>query len=258
MSDDRTKPRDLRTGQDGGTGEGAVARGRDNAPGEARRNSVDAFLRQVASLPSVHTDSGQGRLIFALDATMSRQPTWDQAMEIQVQMFKEADSLGGLKIQLVYFRGFGEFYATSWFARSTDLVEKMAGVQCRGGQTQIERVLRHARAEAKTSRVAALVYVGDCIEEDPDLLCRLAGELGVQGVRAFVFQEGDRADAAAAFSEIARLTGGAYCRFDAGSARQLRELLAAVAVYAAGGRKALQDYSRKKGGEAIKLLGQIR
>lgn len=257
MTDDRTREKDAKTGAPSARS-GDVARGRGGQPAEAKRSAVDAFLSQVASLPAVHTDSGQGRLIFALDATMSRQPTWDQAMDIQVQMFNEADSLGGLKIQLVYFRGFGEFYATSWLARSADMVNQMSGVRCRGGQTQIERVLRHAQAEAKTSRVAALVYVGDCVEEDADRLCRLAGELGIQGVRAFVFQEGDRPDAQATFSEIARLTGGAYCRFDAGSAKQLRELLAAVAVYAAGGRRALQDFSRKRGGEAVKLLGQIR
>jgi len=258
MSDDKTRKTDRTTARQDSAADGALARGQDKAPAEAQRHSVDAFLRQVASLPSVHTGSGQGRLIFALDATMSRQPTWDQAMDIQVQMFKEADSLGGLKIQLAYFRGFGEFYATSWLARSSDMVEQMSGVRCRGGQTQIERVLRHAQAEAKAAKVAALVYVGDCVEEDADLLCRLAGELGIQGVRAFVFQEGDRPDAMATFSEIARLTGGAYSRFDAGSAKQLRELLAAVAVYAAGGRRALQDFSRRRGGEAIKLLGQIK
>ena len=55
---------------------------------------------------------------------------------------------------------------------------------------------------------------------------------------------GAGATAERAFKEIARLTRGAYCHFDAGSAGQLRALLAAVAVYATGGRKALQGLRR--------------
>ena len=62
----------------------------------------------------------------------------------------------------------------------------------------------------------------------------------------------------ATFKEIARLTRGAYCHFDAGSARQLRELLAAVAVYATGGRKALQDHgAATKSAAAVQLLEQL-
>jgi len=71
----------------------------------------------------------------------------------------------------------------------------------------------------------------------------------------FLFQEGADARAAAAFREIARLTKGAYCRFDAGSAAQLRELLSAVAVYAAGGRQALEALS---GRGARALLQQLK
>ena len=56
---------------------------------------------------------------------------------------------------------------------------------------------------------------------------------------------------------MARLSGGACCPFDAGSARQLRELLRAVAVYAAGGQRALEDYSRRTGGEVLRLTRQL-
>jgi hypothetical protein len=100
--------------------------------------------------------------------------------------------------------------------------------------------------------------VGDCMEEDIDQLSQLAGELGLIGVPVFLFQEGDEPRATRAFKEIARLSRGAYCRFDAGSARQLRELLTAVAVYATGGRKALENLSgESKGGAAVRLLEQL-
>jgi len=93
------------------------------------------------------------------------------------------------------------------------------------------------------------------MEESVDDLCQLAGELGLIGVPVFVFQEGRDARAEKAFKEIARLSRGAYCRFDAGSAAQLRALLTAVAVYASGGRKALEN---AKSGAATLLLEQLR
>jgi len=116
-------------------------------------------------------------------------------------------------------------------------------------------VLSHALKEASRQPLSALVYVGDCMEEEVDELCQRAGELALLGVPVFLFQEGDDGRARAAFREIARLSRGAHCRFDAGSAAQLKELLAAVAVYAAGGRKALQALS---GRGARLLLQQLR
>ena len=131
----------------------------------------------------------------------------------------------------------------------------MRQVHCEGGHTQIRKVLSHARKETGRQTVNALVYVGDCMEENVDALCQLAGELGLVGVPVFVFQEGHDARAERAFKEIARLSRGAYCRFDAGSAAQLRALLNAVAVYASGGRKALES---AKSGAATLLLEQLR
>ncbi len=95
------------------------------------------------------------------------------------------------------------------------------------------------------------------MEEDVDGLCQLAGELGMLRVPAFVFQEGQEPVARQAFEQIARLSCGAYCSFDASSAQQLRELLSAVAVYAAGGRRALKDYSRRAGREVMLLTSQL-
>jgi len=134
----------------------------------------------------------------------------------------------------------------------------MRGVACRGGYTQIRKVLAHARRQSEAAKVNAVIYVGDCMEENIDQLGDLAGQLGLLGVPVFLFQEGHEPNAARAFKEIARLTRGAYCRFDAGSARQLRELLAAVAVYATGGRKALKDFgAATKSGAAVRLLEQL-
>lgn len=219
---------------------------------------IQEFLKKVAATPVRAPTGERGRLIFALDATASRQPTWDQACRLQAEMFQETASLGGLEIQLAYYRGFGEFTTGDWTTNSNVLTRDMTGVFCLAGETQIEKVLRHAVRETKIKRVNALVFVGDCVEEDIDRLGAVAGELGLLGVPAFLFQEGDNPVATFAFGQIARLTGGAHCRFDAGSARALRDLLRAVAVYAAGGRKALENLARKNGGEILQIAHQMK
>jgi len=133
----------------------------------------------------------------------------------------------------------------------------MGKIDCRGGNTQIGKVLSEARREAVASGVRAVVFVGDAMEEAIDTLCAKAGELGLLKVPVFMFQEGHDSVAEQAFREIARLTGGAWCRFDPGAAAQLRELLRAAAAYAAGGREALLRLS-KTGSGAAKLLGQMK
>jgi hypothetical protein len=227
-------------------------------PSEARKNpparagsdaEVADFVRRMKELgPRVGV--GRGRLVFAMDATMSRQPTWDLALALQAEMFKAVKVIGGLDVQLMYFRGNRECRASRWVSDPDALAHLMTRVTCAGGFTQIRKVLSHAREEAAKKPVNALVYVGDCMEEDVDDLCGRAGELALLGVPVFLFQEGADARAETTFREIARLTKGAYCRFDAGSAAQLKDLLSAVAVYAAGGRKALAAL----GGRVPRLL----
>jgi len=230
-------------------------RGKDLS--KAPRADVERFLRQVAATPRVTSAGQRGRLIFAMDATASRAPLWDQACHIQAEMFRETAQLGGLSIQLVHFGGYQEFHASPWYDDAGALLKQMTAVTCLSGMTQIERVLRHALAETRARRVQALVFVGDACEEDPAVLHQLAGQLNIAGTPAFVFQEGADALAEAVFREIARLSGGAWCRFDAGSAQQLRDLLAVVAVYAAGGRKALEQHSAGKRGLARELVRQL-
>jgi hypothetical protein len=226
-------------------------------PAASKQAEVEAFLKRVAAMPAVRPASGRGRLIFALDATASREPTWDHACRLQGEMFEATASLGGLDVQLVFYRGFGECKASRWLSRAQDLHAAMRKVSCVGGETQIARVLKHAIDEAKSGQVNALVFVGDAMEESLDDLTRLAGELALLNVPAFVFHEGDNAVAGRAFKEIARLSRGAYCPFNSASAQQLKELLGAVAVFAAGGRKALADYSRKTGGATLLITRQM-
>ena len=225
--------------------------------GSAAASEVDSFLADLRQRRRSIVDKplARGRLIFGLDATASRQPTWDTACQLQAEMFREATAVGGLELQLVFYRGLGECRSSRWIADSAQLAKTMSQIVCNAGQTQIEKILTHTQKETKLLRVSALVFVGDAMEENPDTLAREAGELGRLGVPAFMFQEGHDRDVEQVFRGIARLTHGAYCRFDPGAARQLAELLRAVAVYAAGGMTALA--ARRDAG-AVKLLSQMK
>jgi hypothetical protein len=229
-----------------------------DAPLAPRPVSADiaAFVEAARRAPAPPA-SGRGRLIFALDATMSRQATWDLAQTLQARMFQVAADLGGLDVQLVYFRGFRECRASKFVSGGQGLADLMSKIEVRGGATQIGRVLAHARDEARRGKIGALIFVGDAMEENIDGLLATAGELALAGVKAFMFQEGEDAVAARAFSEIARLSGGAYGAFDVNAAHRLEGLLRAAAAYAAGGRAGLEAQALKDDAARL-LLQQMR
>lgn len=225
-------------------------------PGGADK-AVDDFIRKLQTAPVIKPAGKRGRLLFALDATMSREPTWDAACKIQGDMFAEAGKVGGLSIQLVYFRGLGELHSSRWVNEPAVLAQQMTGVDCRGGLTQLVKVLKHGLEETAREKIDAIVYVGDCFEESSDAACDLAGKIALHGTPMFLFHEGGERGAARVFKELARITRGAYCPFDAGSAKQLAELLKAVAIYAAGGRRALEDHAKRAGGGALLIAHQV-
>ncbi len=229
---------------------------RHTLPGGRAATSAEvaAFLRQARAV-APRGDGRRGRLIFALDATMSRQPTWDAACDLQSEMFASAARAGGLAVQLVYFRGRDEARASPWVDNADRLRRIMLRIACHGGLTQIGRVLDHAAKEAAREPVAALVYVGDAMEEQIDTLCAKAGTLALRGTRVFMFLEGSDPAAERAFREIARLTRGAFLPFDRSAPAELRALLGAVATFAAGGRAALENSGSAA---ARRLLADLR
>lgn len=227
---------------------------------QRQSSDIDAFLKKVASTPAPIRPNGNeaGRLLFALDATMSRQPTWDRASHLQSEMFDVTSALGGLAVQIAFFRGHRDFRASPWLEDSQRLKQMMASVSCQGGHTQIARLLRHAIKANQNHPVRALVFIGDSMEEDADELCHLAGEMGLKGLKGFFFQEGHEPGVEQVFKQMAKLSGGAWCRFDEGSADQLAALLRSVAIWAAGGLKALGHHGNTKDKGAVRLLtGQI-
>ncbi|MDG1945331.1 MAG: VWA domain-containing protein [Halioglobus sp.] len=182
----------------------------------------------------------QPRLLFAVDATASRQPTWDRATLLQQEMFHVSSKLTTLSVQLCYFRGFNEFRASRWLTDSAALTQLMGKVRCEGGHTQIIRLLRHAQKEHRKTAMKALVFIGDAVEEAPDSLCDLAGQCGIKQLPLFLFQEGRDQNVEQTYRTMAKLSGGAYARFDTSSAQTLAALLGAVASFATGGHAALE------------------
>ena len=89
---------------------------RDSTASVATRSEIDAYLANLRQRQG-HAAVGTGRLIFALDATASRRPTWEMACELQAQMFEEVKTVGGLSVQLVYYRGLDECRASKWISR---------------------------------------------------------------------------------------------------------------------------------------------
>lgn len=236
-----------------------VAKGVGAAAHKSGRKEIDQFLKQVAAMPQAPRGAGtRGRLLFGMDATASREPTWDVACHIQGEMFHATHQLGGLDVKLAFYRGMGELKASPWTATGSELARLMTGVRCLAGRTQVGPMLAYAARESRDRKIDALVFVGDCFEEDIDSIGEAAGQLGMLGTPAFMFHEGFDQSAERAFRQIARLTKGAYVRFDLTSAGELKRLLGAVAAYAAGGRAALLDYGSREGGAALLLTSQMK
>jgi hypothetical protein len=211
------------------------------------RDDVADFLEEM------HAQDSSGRLIFGIDVTGSRQLTWDAAARLQSEMFAEAAKIGGLQVQLVYYRGTDECRASRWTENARELTALMVRIHCHAGLTQIRKILDHVRKENRIEKVHAAVFIGDACEESPRDLYAAAEGLG--GVPLFLFQEGNDEEVASVFHRLARITGGAHCQFAEGAVEQLRQLLRAIAAFAAGGRKALSDLNT---GAARKLLSQLK
>ncbi len=226
--------------------------------GELSRSStgeIDKFLTRSKTL-AARADSG-ARLLFAIDATASRQPTWDRACQLQGEMFMATQNLGGLSVQLCYYRGLSELRATKWLVDEHALLRQMTRVRCEGGMTQIERLLNHALKEHRDRPIKAVVFIGDACEENPDRLAGKAGELGIAGLPLFMFQEGRDPLVESTFRQMAKVSGGAWAHFDHASPTQLAELLGAVARYAAAGTDAMLEHGKAGSGGAKLLLEQL-
>jgi len=224
---------------------------------QSTSGELSAFLAHSKQLPQRRDGNPRklGRMIFALDATASRQASWDRACQLQGEMFVATEQLGGLQLQLCYYRGFNEFVASPWLRDSSSLLDNMHRAQCRGGYTQLQRVLDHAVQQHSQEAINAVIIIADAVEESVDTLCAKAGKMGLLNIPLFMFQEGADGPTQQCFQQMATLSRGAYAHFDERSAATMMALLAAAATFAAGGSEALRQLNSAS---AQQLLRQLR
>ncbi len=215
---------------------------------------ISTFLKKGKAISAIRKK--QPRLLFGIDATASRQPTWDLACRTQVELFSAAHQIANISVQLCFYRGFGEFTTSNWLTSHLELKNFMKGVGCEGGQTQIVRLLKHALAEHKKLPIKALLFIGDACEENPNILFDLAGQCRLLHLPIFIFQEGHQRHASKVFHRLASLSGGVHTQFDQSSASVLSSLLGALARYVAGGEKALQNSAKRSDNILLEQLNK--
>ncbi|PPR76695.1 MAG: hypothetical protein CFH01_01877 [Alphaproteobacteria bacterium MarineAlpha2_Bin1] len=235
-----------------------MSKNNKNFLGTNRSNkNLDLFIKKLSSVPKKYIDPA-GKILFGLDATASRQPMWDRATHIQAEMFEATLSLGSLEMQVAYYQGFGNFTAFPWSNDSKQIINYMHTVQCLGGLTQINKFLAHTLNELKKTKINAIVFIGDCMEENPDIILNNAGKIGLKGVPMFIFQEGSNPDASFVFGEMARITNGFHSIFDSSSSSKLKNLLKAIAIFATGGKEGLKKNIEIAPKEIKLLLSKVR
>jgi hypothetical protein len=151
----------------------------------------------------------RGRLMFAIDATASREATWALARQLQGDMFRAAAPVGKLEVQLVFYRG-QECRSSKWLTSGERLAALMNKVHCVAGMTQIGRVFGHAlREHEKKAPVGALTVIADAFEENVEDVAALASKLGMVGCPIFMFQDVSQGrDATARNDEIEQFDRG--------------------------------------------------
>ncbi len=204
--------------------------------------------------PPIDSDSGP-RLIFAVDATASREPAWSAARQVTDALVKALP--GALKVALAVHGGGRVHTFTPFTSDPATLRDRAAGVTCQSGLTRLLPILAIG---LKQPDVRVVIYIGDVFEENIDQGRRLTDAMGARGTRLIVLHDtadrGARRDAEV-FWDLAKRTGGCVLPFDSHAPGKLRELLSAVAVYAVGGEKLLRDRRADLPG-AVALLEHLR
>jgi hypothetical protein len=205
--------------------------------------------------PQVETTTpARPRLIFAVDATASREPAWAAARQVTDALVKALP--GELDVALAVHGGSRVHTFTEFTSQPATLRDRAAGVACQAGVTRLLPILS---VSLQQKAVRVVIYIGDVFEENMARGRQLADAMGHQGTRLIVLH--DTADPTARrdaelFWDLAKRTGGCVLPFDASSTARLRDLLSAVAVYAVGGEKLLRERRHDLPG-AVALLEHL-
>ena len=198
--------------------------------------------RVLAASPAalaVAPASGRPRLVFGFDATASRERAWATARQVTDALVQALP--GELDVALAVHGGSRLHTFTEFTADPNILRDRAASIACVAGHTQLLPILSRSLS---SPNVRVVTYIGDVYEEFPARGRKLADELGRRGIKLVVLHDivdwTARRDAEL-FLDLARRTGGCVLPFDASAPGRLRELLAAIAVFAVGGADLLQD-----------------
>ena len=227
--------------------------------GAAITNVVANAGVRVSGLPHAEPPQDAGsanrpRLVFAVDATASREPAWTAARQVTDALVKALP--GELDVALAVHGGSRVHTFTAFTANPATLRDRAAGIACEAGTTRLLPILA---ASLRQQAVRVVIYVGDVFEESVVEARRLADLMGHQGTKLIVLH--DTADPSArrdveVFWDFAKRTGGCVLPFDASAPGRLRDLLSAVAVYAVGGEKLLRQRRHELPG-AVALLENL-
>jgi hypothetical protein len=220
------------------------------------KSSINSLMKKAGAVAKANAP--RARIVFALDATASREPTWQMAKQLQAQMLQEAARIGTLDVSLAFFRGLDDTNFSEFTSSADHLVDLMNQIRCEMGTTQIGTILHHSLKLHNESPIAAIVFIGDTYEENGigGAAEFSASQLKAAGVPLFVFHEGKVCEGK--LRNLADLSGGAYASFREGSASELAELLKSIAAFATGGLKALEAKANSGSSSARLLLTQLK
>jgi hypothetical protein len=192
-----------------------------------------------AEPPAESAPPTRPRLVFAVDATASREPAWAAARQVTDALVKALP--GELDVALAVHGGTRVHTFTAFTSDAATLRDRAAGVVCQAGMTRMLPILS---ASLKQQSVRVVIYIGDVFEESLPHGRNLADSMGARGTKLIVLHDtaepSGRRDAEV-FWDLAKRTGGCVLPFDANASGRLRDLLSAVAVYAVGGEKLLRE-----------------
>ena len=250
-------PASLAPSQDGSvSGGGVLAR--------LLTRAANAVASAAAALPAAFShaeppaDAGtppRPRLVFAVDATASREPAWAAARKVTDTLVQALP--GALDVALAVHGGARVHTFTPFTNNAATLRDRAAGVTCEAGMTRLLPILS---TSLRRQAVRVVVYIGDVFEESLPQARQIADSLGLRGTKLIVLHDTSadpnaRRDAEV-FWDLAKRTGGCVLPFDASAPERLRDLLSAVAVYAVGGEKLLRE-KRKELPGAVALLENL-
>ena len=114
---------------------------------KVRQSKAVASAASRETLAKALAPSGRPRLLFAMDATASREPAWQLAQTITGAMFEAVP--GALDVALAYHGGGRLKEVTPFVADARAFLDKVHTVQCEAGGTALTAILEAATTIAR-------------------------------------------------------------------------------------------------------------